>query len=154
MDIAPIISWRAPEHHYVEKTNDWYWAVGIIAGTMAALAFIFGNVIFGIFIIVATFTLLLHSSKRPRIIECSINDRGVVVDDILYPFLSLESFWIDAHQRPAQILIKSQKFFMPYIVVHIDEINPESVRTVLLKYIAETEHSEPITQKLLERVGF
>lgn len=152
--IAPIIEWNAPEHHHVEKTSDWYWAVGVIACTIAALAFIFGNVIFGIFIIVATTTLLIHASRRPQIVHCEINDRGVVVDNTLYPFLNLESFWIDAHNPRPKILLKSQKFLMPYISVHIDEVNPEDVRAVLLNYIAETEHLEPITQKLLERCGF
>ena len=154
MPVAPIISWSAPEHYHVEKSSDWYWGVSIIAGTIAALAFIFGNVIFGIFIIVATVALLLHAHKPPRIIQCEINDRGIIAGDVFYPFLSLDSFWIDAHERPAKILIKSQKFFMPYITIEIEQVDPEDVRTVLLNYIAETEHSEPISQKILERFGF
>jgi hypothetical protein len=154
MPVAPIISWDAPEHHHVEKTSDWYWGVGIIAITAAVLAFIFGNIIFGIFILIGTVSLLLHSHKVPRIIHCEINDRGVVAGDIFYPFLSLESFWIDPQEHPAKILLKSQKFFMPYIAIQIEEVDPEEVRALLLNYIAETEHNEPITQKLLERFGF
>ncbi|MEY2664365.1 MAG: hypothetical protein RIT04_173 [Candidatus Parcubacteria bacterium] len=154
MSVAPIIEWNAPEHFHVEKTSDWYWGVSIIAGTGAALAFIFGNVLFGIFIIVGTLALLLHAAKKPRIVHCEINDRGIAVDQILYPFLALESFWIDAHMRPAKILLKSQKFFMPYIAVEIDEVDPEEVRAILLNYIAETEHLEPLSQKLLEFAGF
>ncbi|MDB5259714.1 MAG: protein of unknown function with transrane region [Candidatus Taylorbacteria bacterium] len=154
MAAAPIISWHALEHHHTEKTSDWYWSVGIIAATAAALAFIFGNVIFGILIIVGTTALLLASSKHPRLMYCEINDRGVVMGDILYPFLTLESFWIDPHQHPSKILIKSQKVFMPYITVHIDDVDPEEVREVLLNYIAETQHHEPLTQKILEYLGF
>ena len=87
-------------------------------------------------------------------IHCEINDRGVVIDSILYPFLSLESFWIDAHKRPAKIIIKSHKMFMPFINIYIDEVDPEDVRDILLNYISETEHHEPISQKLLEMLGF
>ena len=43
---------------------------------------------------------------------------------------------------------------MPFIVILIEEVNPEDVRAILLKYIAEEEHHEPLTQKLLERLGF
>lgn len=152
--MKPLIAWDALEHIHVEKNNDWYWAVGIIAITAAALAFIFNNFIFGIFIIVGTFSLLLHSSQKPRIIHCEINDRGIVINNILYPFLSLESFWIDAHLRPAKIIIKSHKTFMPFITVYIDEVDPEKVRDILLNYIAETEHQEPLSQKILESLGF
>ena len=152
--MQPLISWDAHEHIHTEKNNDWYWAVGIITITAVALAFIFNNIIFGILILVSAFALVVHASKKPRIIHVEINDRGIIINDILYPFLTLESFWIDAHERPAKILIKSHKTFMPYITIHIDEVDPEQVRDILLNYIAETEHSEPISQKILERFGF
>ncbi len=152
--MQPLISWDAPEHHYTEKNNDWYWGVGIITLTAAALAFIFGNVIFGILIIVGVFALVVHAARKPSVIHIEINDRGIVIGEILYPFLTLESFWIDAEEHPPKILLKSTKTFMPYIIIHIAEIDREHVREVLLKYIAETEHHEPVMQKILERFGF
>jgi hypothetical protein len=152
--MKPHISWDALEHIHIEKNNDWYWAVSIITITAAALSFIFSNFIFGILIIVASFSLIVHASKKPRMVHCEINDRGIVVDNILYPFLTLESFWIDAHRRPAKVIIKSHKTFMPFINIYIDEVDPEDVRDILLNYISETEHHEPISQKLLEMLGF
>jgi hypothetical protein len=152
--MQPLISWDAPEHIHTEKTNDWYWAVGIITITAAALAFIFNNIIFGIFIVVGAFALIVHGSKKPRIVHYEINDRGIVIDTILYPFLTLESFWIDAEEEPSKLLVKSHKTFMPFISIYIEEVDPEHVRDILLKYIAETEHREPISQKILERFGF
>ena len=152
--MQPLISWDAPEHIHTEKNNDWYWSVGIITITAAALAFIFGNVIFGIFILVAAFALIVHASKKPKIIHYEINDRGLVIDSTLYPFLTLESFWINANEDPSKLLVKSHKTFMPYIAIYIEEVDPEQVRDILLNYIAETEHQEPISQKILERFGF
>lgn len=153
--MKPLLEWDAPEHHHTgEKDNDWYWAVGIITLTAAALAFILGNVIFGIMIIVGVFALLVHGAHPPRTVHIQINDRGIVVDKTLYPFLSLESFWIDAHEEPRKILIKSHKVFMPYLSIHIQGVDPEDVRKLLLTYIAETEHHEPLSQKILERFGF
>ena len=152
--MQPLISWDAPEHIHTEKTNDWYWSVGIITITAAALAIIFNNFIFGIFILVAAFALIVHGTKKPKMVHCEINDRGVVLNNVLYPFLTLESFWIDAHEIPSKVLIKSHKMFMPFIAIYIDEVDPEKVREILLNYIAETEHHEPLSQKLLERFGF
>ncbi len=152
--MKPLISWDAPEHNHIEKNNDWYWAVSIITITASALAFIFGNFMFGIFILVASFALVVHSSKHPKTIHCEINDRGVVINGILYPFLNLESFWIDAHTEPAKIIIKPNKTFMPYINIHIENVDREHVRDILLNYIAETEHAEPLSQQILERLGF
>lgn len=150
----PIIEWNAPEHYHFEKSSDWYWAVGIITVTCAALAFIFSNPIFGILIIVGACALTIHAARVPRIVHYEINDRGIVVDNILYTFLTLDSFWIDTLHHEPKIIFKSRKTFMPFISIPISEISPDEVRTVLLTYIAEMEHVEPFSQKLLEAMGF
>lgn len=152
--MQPLIAWDAPEHIHIEKNNDWYWAVGIITITAVALAFIFNNIIFGILILVCSFALVVHSSKAPRTFHYEINDRGIMINDRLFPFLTLESFWIDAHETPPKILIKSHKTFMPFLTIYIEDVDPEVVRDILLNYISETEHYEPISQKILEKIGF
>lgn len=154
MATEALISWNAPEHLHTEKNPDWYWAVGIVTLALAAVAFIFGNVITGIFVLVAALALVLHASRTPRVIYHEINDRGIVIGDRLYPFLSLESFWIPHDKLPPKILLKSHKLLMPLIVVIIDEADPEEVREVMLKYIAETEHREHFLKHFLERLGF
>ena len=154
MAIESLISWSAPAHLYVEKRPDWYWIVGIITAALAAVAFIFGEIITGIFVIVAAAALVLHASKPPAIVECEVNDRGIVWNKLLYPFLSLDSFCIPHDEVPPKILLKSRKLFMPLIVIYIEDVDPEDVRAILLKYIAETEHSEPFLKLVLERLGF
>ncbi|MEK7641962.1 MAG: hypothetical protein AAB365_03150 [Patescibacteria group bacterium] len=154
MATAPLISWNAPEHFYVEKRPDWYWAVGIITLAIAVVCFIFGNIIPGLFVLIGATALVIHSSRPPRTMHYEINDRGIVVDDLLYPFLTLESFWIPHDELPPKMIVKSRKTFMPFIVIYIDEVDPEKVREVMLTYIAETEHREPFLKHLLERLGF
>ena len=105
-------------------------------------------------VVVAAVALVLHASKPPKHIYCEINDRGIMVDNVLYPFLSLESFWIPHDEVPPKIILKSHKTFMPFIVIFIEEVDPESVREIMLKYIAETEHHEPFLKHLLEGFGF
>lgn len=153
--MEPLIEWNTHEHSYNRKTSDWYWAVGIIAVTAAILAFIFGNVLFGILILVASFALCLFAARVPHEIHCEINDRGIVIDNVMYPFVSLDSFWIAwDHGAYPKIILKSRKAVMPFIYVPIDEVDPEHVREILLNYIAETEHSEPLGHHIFTRLGF
>ncbi len=154
MATEALISWNAPTHLYVEKRPDWYWTVGIITAALAATAFIFGEAVTGIFVIVAAITLALHASKPAAVVNCEVNDRGIMFDKTLYPFLSLDSFCIPHDELPGKILIKSRKLFMPLIVIYIDEVDPEDIRAILLRYIAETEHREPFLKQLLEWLGF
>ena len=149
-----LISWNAPSHYYVEKKPDWYWAVGIITLAIAAVCFMFAQIITGIFVVVAAVALVLHASKPPKDSYFEINDRGIMVDNVLYSFLTLESFCIPHDERPAKLLIKSRKLFMPLISLYIGEVDPESVREIMLRYIAETEHHEPFLKHVLEWLGF
>lgn len=154
MAIAPLIEWYTPEHHYSEKGREWYWSVGIIAGTGAILAFLFGNTIFALFIIIGAITLTLHAHTPPKEIRVEINDRGLVVNKTLYPFQHLESFWVDVDHPEPRLVIKSRKTFMPYISLIIRDTDDEEVRQILLKYIAEVEHPEPLGKRILENLGF
>lgn len=149
-----LISWQAPAHYYVEKRSDWYWAVGIVTLALAVVAFLFGEFVTGVFVIVAAIALVVHASKPPHLVSYEINDRGILSDDTLYPFLSLDSFWIPHDELPPKILVKSRKLFMPLMVIYIDGIDPEQVRQVMLRYIAETEHREPLLKKVMEWAGF
>jgi hypothetical protein len=154
MALEPIISWKAQSHSHMHKGQDWYWAVGIITLAISVVCFIFGNVITGIFVIIASVALVVHASQPPKEVQYSINDRGIVSDDTLFPFLSLDSFWIDHTEETPRILIKSRRPLMPLIIIHIQEIDSEEIRQVLLRYIAETEHKEPLLKKILESFGF
>lgn len=154
MATEALISWNAPSHYYVEKKPDWYWAVGIITLALAAVAILFGQIITGVFVVVAAVALVLHASRPPKIVYYEVNDRGIVADEVLYPFLTLESFCIPHDEQPAKLLVKSRKLFMPYIVIYIEDVDPESVRDVMLRYIAERQHREPFLKYVLERLGF
>ncbi len=154
MATEPLVSWNAPEHFHAEKGSDWYWAVGIITLALAAVAFILGNPITGIFVLVAAVALVLHASKKPDVIYHEINDRGIMVNKTFYPFLGLESFWIPHNELPPKMIVKSRKLLMPFIIIYIEELDPEEIREVMLHYIAETEHREHFLHKLFERFGF
>jgi len=154
MDSEPLISWQAPAHFHVEKSQDWYWTVGIAALTLTVVAFIFGNVITGMLVIVAAVALVLHASHPPKMVHYEITDRGIFMDNILYPFVTLDSFWIPHDEPLPKILLKSRKLFMPLISIYIEEVDPEDVRQILLQYIAETEHHEHFLAHVLERFGF
>ena len=154
MATEALISWDAPAHFYVDKKPDWFWAVGIITLAIAVVCLLFGEIITGIFVVVAGTALVLHASRPPQRVHFEINDRGIMVDSMLYPFLTLESFWIPHDQTPPKLIVKSHKVFMPLLVFYIEGVDPERVREIMLTYIAETEHREPFLKHMLEAFGF
>ena len=107
-----LIAWSAPEHLHGEKKPDWYWVVGIISLALTAVAIILGQYITAVFIVVAMIALVVHVSHPPQTIYYEVNDRGIIVNDILYPFLSLDSFWIPHDEFPPKLILKSRKLLM------------------------------------------
>ncbi len=149
------LSWKILEFKKKERTVDWYWAVIIIAISLAVIAFILGDGLFSIFITIATIILLLASRREPEWIGVEINKQGFIFGKDTYPFATLDEFWVEiANTHTPKILLKSKKVFMPLIVIPIHEHDHLDVREYLLKYLPEKEMHEPLSQKVMEKLGF
>lgn len=146
--------WETPEYMHTEKGADWYWIVGIISITISILSVVLGNILFAVLIIVGSFTLCLYASRPPELIPIKINQKGIRIKDLFYPYNSLESFWVEEEELHPRIIIKSQKTFSPHIVVLIHEIDPDDIRDMLLQYLPEEKQSEPFLEKLFIYFGF
>lgn len=151
-----IIRWQAHEYEYVEKDANWFWAVGIITVAGAIVSFIVGNFLFGIVILLAGFSLSMHAARKPDLVNFEINPKGVMIDDLMYPYTNLESFWVDdMRSEHPKIIIKSEKVFMPHIIIPYPEgEDPEELHEYLGYYIEEEEMYEPLSHKVMEYLGF
>jgi len=151
---AGKLSWTTIEYLHTEKTSDWYWIVGIITLSIALISIILNNIIFAILIIVSSFTLSLFASRKPEKINIEIDRLGVTVGKSKYPYRELESFWIETREVHHRVLIKSKAILKPYIVIFIENVDPEKIRATLSEHLHEEEHSEPLLEKLLLYLGF
>lgn len=149
--------WQAHEYYFQEKSSDWYWIVGIIGGSISVIAIIFGNILFALLVFLSTIVLSIFASKEPSLVRFEINKSGVIIHKTLYPFGTLESFWVEDNRHighPSQLFIKSRKFIVPLIAIPLEGVDPEDIRDFLLDHLLEDEHVEPVGQKLLEYFGF
>lgn len=149
--------WQAHEYYFQEKNSDWYWAVGIVGFSIAVIAAIFGNILFALLVLISTFALSMFASKEPRIIRFEINKSGIIIEKTLYPYATLESFWVEDNKhlnRPSQLFLKSQRTLVPLIAIPLEGVDPEDIRDFLLDHLLEDHHTEPLGQKILEYFGF
>lgn len=150
---ASTLRWSADEHHHVERTSDWFWALGVIAIATSITAIIFSNILFAVLIIVAAATMGLIARTPPRTVEFEISDAGVRVDGFLYEYKKIVSFWVEKDESPL-LLIDTVKFMSPNVIIPIEGIAPESVRERLLPHAKEVEMREPLAHKIVEFFGF
>ncbi len=148
------LSWTTQEYLHREKTSDWYWMVGIITISIALIAIILNNVIFGILIIVCSATLTLFASKPPENVDVEITHNSIIYGKETYLYKDISSFWVETRDNHYRILLKLNKKFSPLTVIFIDDVDPEDVQKHLSQYIKEEEQSEPFLEKLLIYFGF
>jgi hypothetical protein len=155
VEVARAITWEAPEHVHSEKTSDWYWALGIIALAGAGASIVFGNTLFGVVILLGAITMVLFALREPKMMEFAVTLRGIKVGSELYPYSTLESFYID-EEDPAgpQLFVKSERLFMPLIIVPIPEEYVDEIDDMVSARLHEEHLEEPFSHKLLEFLGF
>ncbi len=150
------IKWQAHEYFHQDKSADWYWGLGIIAITCCILAIVFGNILFALVIVLGAFAAGMQAQRLPRLVDFELNPRGLIIDRTLYPYITLDSFWVtDNHvyQATPKLLVKSKKFFMPFLHVPVEDVDIDDVRHYLLQHIPEEEHQESFLEQALERLG-
>lgn len=152
---AREISWEAPEHHHVEKGNDWFFALAIIVVALVVTAILFNNVLFALLLGIAGGVLGVAAAKKPNIVPFSVSVRGIKIEGILHPFASLSSYHIDEEDpRGPQLLVKAEKLLMPLIVLPIPVDYIDDIEEILRDKLPEEELEEPFLLKVLELFGF
>lgn len=149
------ITWEAPEHHHVEKGNDWFFALAIIIAALSISAIMFGDVLFALLIGLAGGALAVSAARRPSIIPYAVTVRGIRIEDRLYPFATLDSYHIDEEdERGPQLLVKSERRLMPLLVLPIPADHIDDIESILKEKLEEEELEEPFLIKVLELFGF
>lgn len=149
------IKWRAPEFEHREKSADWYWILGIVTIVGALIAVIFSNILFAMFIIISGFIMGVYGSKNPDIIECEIDKRGIRINDNLYTFVSLHSFWIDeTHKHHPVLLFTSKSTLSLQMSVLLPEEIADPVQDFLLSHMHEELQQESFTDRIMKWIHF
>ncbi len=152
---API-EWEAHEYLHTEKTPDWYWALGLIAVAAAVAALMFNDVLFAIFILIAAFVLALFATRHPDKVRFAVTQRGVRINDVLYPYQTLDSFAVDelSPNHTPKLIIQSKKLLTPALIIPIEGVHADAVHHFMREFLPEEDHVEPLSHRVMEWLGF
>lgn len=151
----PRISWQIEEYSHREKTPDWYWALGVIAVAGAITAVIYHDVLFAILIILSSLILGYYASRKPEIMNVSINEDGIIVRDYMYRFEKLKGFSIEEHFMGNKLLIESSRAVVPILSIPLPEnLDTEGLYELLITKIQNKPISFPVSHRIIEHIGF
>lgn len=149
------IEWRAPEFIKYKKEKSWFLWAGLIFLAVLIYAIFTKNVFLIITVCLAAFTVYVYALKKPRNIRFGISGKGIKIENQLYAFNNLKSFWI-FYDPPEikELSIRSKKMMMPYIRIPLGKQNPVEIRELLLKFLPERQHKESAIDALARRFRF
>jgi len=154
-DTPTVLRWSAYEHEHIERTADWYWALGIVTVSIVIISVLLHDALFAVIIVIAAFTIILVARAPQKIAEFEISDRGIRIDKILHRYNEIISFWVEDEvgERPL-LLVDTTKWSSPNLIIPIEHIEPALVRAYLQERAAEKHMREPLPHQILEFFGF
>lgn len=149
-----VLRWSAYEHEHVERSSDWYWALGVVAVSVAVTSVLFRDFFFAVLILLAAATLALMARRPSDIAEFELSDKGVRINGKLHRYDEVLAFWVedDHHGRP-HLLIDTTKWLSPNLVLPIEHIDPALVRAYLKERVEERFMKESPAHRILEFFG-
>ncbi len=149
-------SWESSEFDYKEKNKNWYWYVGITTVVIIILSIILKDYLFGFLILIGGFLMFSLSTKKPEVLPVEISQHGIKIHGDMYPYDNIYSYWITQNKNnEAILLITTNRRVSPTISVKIaPKINIMQIREFLSEFIEEQEIREPLTDKIIEKIGF
>jgi len=149
------IKWTALEYNYTPKNSNWFWLVASGALVLIIVSVIMRNFLFGVFVGLAVFVIILSSSKKPRKLIFSIESRGIKIGNNYYPYSELNSFWINYDPpEKKELILKTKKKLANFIKIPLANTDPNLVRDFLLKMLKEKRYDESLTETITEKLGF
>ncbi len=153
---ATIYAWEAFEYKDRDLKTDWFWALGIIALAGSVASFIYGNFLFGVFIILASVAVVFFGTIKPKRVKYEITEGGIIYEGNFYPFETLHAFFLNEFdETDKKLLIKSERFFVPILTLpYDDDTTGNAIYEALSNIIPEEPLQEPWGHLIMERLGF
>lgn len=120
------ISWKTFEFEKKDRHPDWLWTAGLISVLGAVLCFFYGNIFFGIFLIIAGAVVILYALQKPKELEITIDESGVKINEMMIEYKSIPSFWLDESAKEDKLLLLVKGMFVPIISFHLSGVKADS----------------------------
>jgi hypothetical protein len=145
-----LLKWEAPEFNVYSHSWVYY--------LLTALAF-FAVVGYSIyskdwFIIIVAIVLAgffyWYPLIKPQAASYTITQLGIYINDRIYPYSEIHSYWLFINQKENKLNIIFNKKYLPQLSMLLLDIDPLTVRGILSKYVPEQEgRTESVVDKFI-----
>lgn len=146
------MSWKAREGVHKPKTKSWYWAVGIVAGSMAIAALILEDYLFSLIAVLAGFAVMLVGTRKPPLMEYALYENDLAIGVERIPYEKIRRFAI--REQEPRMLILELNTLVGVAHIHLDDTDWRRIRMELKnRNIDEAEELGTFISKVTEWMG-
>jgi len=148
-----LFEWEGTEYKFEDKSADWYWALGIIATSVAIAAVLFNNILLALLVIVASVVVGIHAAKHERIHRFQITEDGIFIDTNFYDFHRMISYSVLEYADetlPPSLSLKTKYFLAPHLLIPIHNYDPVEIYEYISQHLPEGRHDRSRLDRLVE----
>lgn len=149
------ISWTASEFIAYQKNKSWY--VLAVAGVILVAGLIFlatKDTISTIVTIALGVLFIVFASRKPRVLNYEISDKGIRIGDKLHLYRTMKSFAVIEEGTIRSIDILPMQRFMPAISMYYDPKDEDVIISSLGKFLPQENREQPLIDKLMHKIRF
>ena len=131
-DIQPV-NWQAQEYLQHDKTPGWYVAFAIVTCLFVTVAIFLQAWTFVVLVPVMAVALLVYTHRPPHVINYTISDKGLYINDTLHPMGEFKAFSVMQSPNPDQnqlILVPVKRFRPGLTILFPSEVGEQLVDTL------------------------
>ena len=121
------VSWEAQEYIIRDHNTWWYIGLFIITVALSALAILFQGWTFLALIILSAITILIYSSRPPRIIHYELDDSGLKEEKTLHKYKEYRAFGILKEREHYSAVLIPKKRLGLQVKIYFSEDNGEAI---------------------------
>lgn len=149
------VSWSASEFIAYHKNAGWYLLALLVVAVIAGGVFLItGDVISVVSIVVLGILFLVFASRKPRVLQYSVDDKGVTVGQKLYAFKELRSFAVIDEGAMHSISLYPLKRFMPPVSIYYEPQDEASIVDLLGNFLPKEDKNQDMVDRLMHKIRF
>lgn len=150
-----LLSWDAPEFIDHDRDVKWYLSAVVLGIGLLAYSLFTRDWYFIVILVIVVPVAFKYLHIKPELKRYGISRVGITVDERLYSFDEIHSFWI-VYQPPVKTLdILSTRKYFPNLTIQLGDQDPVIVKNILKKYIPEQEkRGEAFMDKVTRIIKF
>jgi hypothetical protein len=150
-----ILSWSASEFVQHDKSNRWYFNLGVGAVTVAILTFVITRQILSAVVILLMAVMFgLYGRTKPKTLQYAVQTDGIIVGNDFLTYDTIKSFSVIAENGMPYVQILLQKRLSIPVNIYADPAQLDQVATILGQYIPYDQKKRDIADIISSRLRF